>query len=202
MSERAVLASSGRLRAKAAVGAVVAILISVAVFGAARAANVLWAGASAGLNATGVHRIGDDVPTSFGIVAVEYVREVDGLTHRSLAGASHGVQGLVDGDHKQIQTAVAITNRRGTPISYTSTQFHLRITSKGKTTVQSPAGGDLPDERVLPHAGIEGHLDFTVPQADAQLALQFDDPRDGPIVIDLGDVQSTPGSTGADHNHG
>lgn len=133
------------------------------------------------------HHINDDVRTSFGIVAVEFVRQVDGLTHRALSGATHGVSGLVDSGHAQIQVAVAITNRTEAPIRYTSDQFRLRITSKGKTRLQNIKGGDLPDARVLPHAGIEGHLDFTVPRRHASLALLFDDPgRADPIVIDLG----------------
>lgn len=134
-----------------------------------------------------VHRISDDVSTSFGIVAVEFVRQIDGVTHRSLAGASHGVSGLVTSGHAQIQVAVAITNRTELPIEYTSDQFRLRITRNGKSTVQKIRGGDLPDARVLPHAGIEGHLDFTVPRRNATLALLFNDlGRSEPIVIDLG----------------
>lgn len=140
----------------------------------------------------GGYTISDDVPTSFGIVAVEYVRSVDGVTHRSLNGASHGVSGLVDGDHAQIQTAVAITNRTTAPITYTSKQFTLLVTSKGKTVEQGAGGGDLPDMRILPHAGIEGHLSFVVPRSGARLALRFTDPgRAEPIVIDLGTADFT-----------
>jgi hypothetical protein len=148
----------------------------------------------------GGHHISDDVPTSFGIVAVEYVRSVDGVTHRALNGASHGVSGLVDGDHAQIQTAVAITNRTKAPITYSSKQFKLLITSKGTTTAEDPSGGDLPDMRILPHAGIEGHLSFVVPRSGARLALRFTDPGKAvPIVIDLGAADFT--RTGNTHTH-
>jgi len=143
-------------------------------------------------NGIATHRISDDVKTSFGIVAVEFVRQVDGVTHRSLAGASHGVSGLVNAGHAQIQVAVAITNRTEVPIHYTSDQFRLRTTQKGKTSVQDIRGGDLPDARVLPHAGIEGHLNFTVPRRNARLELLFNDPgRPEPIVIDLGPADFT-----------
>lgn len=137
--------------------------------------------------------ISDDVPTSFGIVAVEYVRSVDGVTHRALNGASHGVSGLVDGDHAQIQTAVALTNRTGAPIAYSSKQFRLVVTTAGGSTYQDPGGGDLPDMRILPRAGVEGHLSFVVPRKGARLSLQFTDPgRPVPIVIDLGEADFTP----------
>lgn len=147
------------------------------------------------------HHIGDDVRTSFGIVAVEFVRSVDGVTHRQLAGASHGVSGLVDAEHAQIQVAVAVTNRTDSPLQSSISQFHLVSIAKGRTAVLSPSGGDMPDTRVLPHAGIEGHLDFTVPAGTVQLALQYTDPgRSAPIVIDLGTTTSATtahASTGA-----
>lgn len=133
------------------------------------------------------NRLNDAVPTSFGIVAAEFVRQLDGLTTRSLAGASHGVSGLVTSENAAIQVSVAITNQTDSPINYTSDQFWLRVTQDGRTSMQPVQGGDLPDTRVFPHAGIEGHLTFTVPREDADLALLFRDPgREDPIVIDLG----------------
>ncbi|MCW2598861.1 MAG: hypothetical protein JWM02_690 [Frankiales bacterium] len=148
------------------------------------------------------HRIGDDVRTSFGVVAVEFVRNVDGVTNRALAGASHGVSGLVDSSHVQIQAAVALTNRGDRPLAYSSTQFTLLVTAKGKTTSQVPTGGDLPNMRILPNAGIEGHLDFTVPRVPVRLTLLFRDPgRTAPIVIDLGTTTPTAGAPDS-HQHG
>jgi hypothetical protein len=144
---------------------------------------------------------GDDVPTSFGIVAVEFVRNVDGVTHRALAGATHGVSGLVGEGQQQIQVAVALTNRGSRPVSYSVRQFELRATVQGKTTVLRPTAGDLPDGRILPDAGIEGHLDFSVPAATATASLAFADPGSrAPVVIDLG-VIATP-SSGPTHAHG
>lgn len=148
------------------------------------------------------HQLNDDVPTSFGIVAAEFVRQLNGLTTRSLAGASHGVSGLVSSDNAAIQVSVAITNRTDAPINYTADQFSLRVTRNGRTSTQTVQGGDLPDTRVFPHAGIEGHLTFVVPRRDADLELLFRDPgRAGPIVIDLGpaDFKAPRGDT--EHIH-
>jgi hypothetical protein len=143
-----------------------------------------------------LHRINEDVHTSFGIVNVEFVRQVDGVTHRALSGASHGISGLVDADHAQIQVAVAITNRVSHPISYKAQQFRLLAIRGGKTIALGVQAGDLPNSRVLPNAGIEGHLDFTVPRGVTHLTLEFRDPgANKPVLIDLG-------STRAPSNHG
>jgi hypothetical protein len=139
------------------------------------------------------HQIGDDIDTSYGVVAVEFVRNVDGVTSRALAGASHGVSGLVDGSHSQIQVAVAITNRGDRPMRASRDQFTLLVRKGGKTTAQQPQAGDLPDMRILPNAGIEGHLDFTIPRADVRLTLLVKDPgRSDPVVIDLGTQTGSP----------
>lgn len=145
--------------------------------------------------------IGDDVPTSFGVVAVEFVRSVDGVSHRALAGANHGVSGYVEAGEQQIQVAVAITNRGSEPMNYTVRDFKLRATIKGKTTVLSATAGDLPDGRILPDAGIEGHLDFTLPAADAKASLVFHDGgAKAPVVIDLGTIAATAPTPA--HSHG
>jgi hypothetical protein len=146
--------------------------------------------------------IGDDVKTSFGIVAVEFIRNVDGVSHRALSGATHGVSGLVEQGHQQIQVAVALTNRTEAPLSYSVRQFQLFVTTAGKASVLSATAGDLPDGRILPDAGIEGHLDFTIPDTNSALSLHFRDPgRADPVVIDLGGVAAS-GATQPTHSHG
>ena len=145
--------------------------------------------------------IGDDVPTSFGVVAVEFVRSVDGVTHRAVAGATHGVSGFVGEGQQQIQVAVALTNRGRQPLAYTVRQFQVRATIKGKTTVLTATAGDLPDGRILPDAGIEGHLDFTLPSADATMSLIFHDTGStSPVLIDLGTIAAT--APAQVHSHG
>lgn len=178
---------------------VVATATAVATLGVMLTVRALAPASSHEKHATFV--IGDDVPTSFGIVAVEFVRTVDGVTHRALAGATHGVSGLVGDGKQQIQVAVALTNRGSTPLAYAVRQFTLRATVKGKTTILSATAGDLPDGRILPDAGIEGHLDFTLPAADATMSLLFQDPgRSAPVVIDLGKITAaTPAPV---HSHG
>ncbi|MDQ2751066.1 MAG: hypothetical protein ABI775_01815 [Pseudonocardiales bacterium] len=178
---------------------VTAIVSTVALLGVLLTVRTL-SPASSGHRSDGFS-IGDDVPTSFGVVAVEFVRSVDGVTHRALAGATHGVSGLVGDGKQQIQVAVALTNRGGKPMTYSVRQFQLRATFNGKTTLLPATAGDLPDGRILPDAGIEGHLDFTLPAASATMSLVFHDPgHSAPIVIRLGTITAAvPASA---HTHG
>ena len=178
---------------------VVAIATALAVLGVLLTVRTLTPASSN--HQAGKFVIGDDVPTSFGIVAVEFVRSVDGVTHRAVAGATHGVSGFVGEGKQQIQVAIALTNRAKVPLAYTVSQFQLRATVKGKTTVLAATAGDLPDGRILPDAGIEGHLDFTLPNASASMSLVFHDSgAKAPVVINLGTI--TAAAPGPVHSHG
>jgi hypothetical protein len=189
---------------RAAATATVVAALGVVLVGLAMAAGLVGAGvAGRGLlnRDPALHQIGDDVPTSFGIVAVEFVRSVDGLSSRSLAGATHGVPGLIDTGHTRIQAALAVTNREPQPLQFSVDQVRLRVTIGDRTTVQRPVGGDLPDTRVLTDAGIEGHLDFVVPRQGARLALLFRDPASSsPVVINLGRTDFATAGSG-EHTH-
>ncbi|MDQ1626338.1 MAG: hypothetical protein QOI54_82 [Actinomycetota bacterium] len=186
--------SQGEGRAR---GAALVVLLSVVLGGLAVGLHDLG---MLGGSRDGAHQIGENVHASFGVVAVEFVRSVDGVTNRALAGASHGVSGLVDSSHSQIQVAVAVTNRSAHPIQQSANRFTLLVTRAGKTTAQKPQAGDLPDMRILPNAGIEGHLDFTIPRQKVHLTLLFKDPgRRDPIVIDLGTRQAT--AVSPEHSH-
>jgi hypothetical protein len=190
--------SSPSLRILVITVAAMAVAVVGVAYGSALALTILGPGAGV---AAGVHHINDPVPTSFGTVGVEFVRSVDGLTHRALSGATHGVSGLVDEDHAQIQTAVSLTNDLNKPIDFTTKQFRLLVIAGGKTTAQAPSSGDLPNTRVLPHAGIQGHLSFVVPRSGARLQLEFADPGSAkPIVIELGNAAFGP-QPDTSHSH-
>ncbi len=147
-------------------------------------------------------QIGVDVESSFGVVAVEYVKALEGLSSRSLAGATHGVPGLVDTKHVQVQAALSVTNRSSAPLNFTVGQVTLRVTRGGETTTVEPVTADIPDTRVLPDAAIEGHVDFVIPRQRAQLTLVFQDPgRTDPILLDLGRPNFPDPVAGHDHTH-
>lgn len=147
-------------------------------------------------------QIGVDVKSSFGVVAVEYVKALEGLSSRSLAGATHGVPGLIDTKHVQVQTALSVTNRSDAPLNFSVGQVTLRVTRGGETTTVDPVTADIPDTRVLPDAAIEGHVDFVIPRQPARLTLVFKDPgRTVPILIDLGRPAFPDPVAGHDHAH-
>src|SRR4051812_32565829 len=55
------------------------------------------------------HLIGEDVPTSFGVIAVEHATAISGLNDQQVTGA-HGVPGLVEAGSIDVQVAAVITN--------------------------------------------------------------------------------------------
>jgi hypothetical protein len=189
--------ASGDRRTNAAAAAVVAVILALALGGTVLAVMT----AVGGRGSAAGNGIGDEVKTSFGTVTVESLQVVPGVSHRALSGATHGVSGLVDDNHISIQAAVAVTNTVNHPISYRARQFQLLVSRRGRTSVRSATGGDLPNMRILPRAGIEGHLDFTVPRSNAQLALRFHEPGRSDVVIDLGRAHLPAAGSGAVHKH-
>jgi hypothetical protein len=197
-SIRSIGTAGSRARSRSA--AVVATALATAVLGLMLSVRILHPGGQHA-GADRAFAIGDDVPTSFGVVAVEFVRGVDGVSHRALAGANHGVSGYVDAGKVQIQVAVALTNRSRRALGYTVRDFTLRATVKGRTSVLAATAGDLPDGRILPDAGIEGHLDFTLPAGNATASLIFHDSgARAPVRIDLGTIAAAPADPAHSHH--
>lgn len=188
-------------RARIAAVLVVAVVLVASVIGGAMTFTGSRAAPGTTTQQSSGNQVGDAVETSFGSVSVEFVRQVDGVTDRALNGSTHGVNGLVNAGHAKIQATVAITNDIDNGVAFSSDQFRLRVSRKGKTTYQDVNGGDLPDSRVMPGSGITGHLDFTVTRDNARLVLEFTDHgRAVPIVISLGRTSFGPRAP-ADHAH-
>ena len=68
--------------------------------------------------------IGEDVSTSFGVVAVEHATAISGLNDSQITGA-HGVPGLVEAGSIDVQVAAVITNLSDNVLTYEPTQFEL-----------------------------------------------------------------------------
>ena len=99
----------------------------------------------ASLALRGPAAIGEDVRTSFGVVAVESMTKSAGPTAKALAGVTHGIQSLVPPDKVQVLTTVTITNTTRSVIRYTPAQFLLYATRGAKPGPGRPADP--------PHAG-------------------------------------------------
>jgi hypothetical protein len=112
---------------------------------------------------------------------------VGGVTHRALAGATHGVKSYVDGAHATVQATLRVDNTSAHRSTLRVDQFRLRVTRDGKTLLRRPDGGNLSDTTLSEHSGLSGHLDFTIPRKGARLALVVTPAGpSGPVVIDLG----------------
>ncbi len=140
------------------------------------------------------HVIGEDVATSFGVVAVEHATAISGLNDSQITGA-HGVPGLVEAGSINVQVAAVITNLSSDVLLYEPTQFEL-IDGTGAVVPISRAA-QLPGE-LQPNAAIDVLIDF-VSTADARpFTVRFVDPATNDVVlIDLGAVGCTvQGGTG------
>lgn len=132
-----------------------------------------------------------DIPASFGVVAVEHVEKINGLGAKALSGVTHGISGLVAPNKVQVQASVTLTNLLDHPISYDPRQFRLLVGKDRKPldTVQS----NLRPGTLQPDASIDAQLKFVVPRNGSKLWIEFRDPgRAKPILVDLGRTGKTP----------
>jgi hypothetical protein len=143
---------------------------------------------SSGSSGPALHAIGEDVSTSFGVVAVEHAVAISGLNDSQITGA-HGVPGLVEAGSISVQVAAVITNLSNNVLIYEPTNFEL-IDNTGASIPMSRAA-ELPGE-LQPFAAIDVLVDF-VTTADARpFTVRFVDPATNePILIGLGDVGCT-----------
>ena len=138
--------------------------------------------------------VGQDVPTSFGVMAVEGVRAVgaDDVRHAAQHGAD--TPNLAD----QVQVSVTITNLTDKVVAYSPDQF--RLVHSGNPSAAPDSATTLRAGTLQPSAHIDGQMSFATP-GTGDLELTFRDPGGSrPSVVDLGspEVQTTPG---AQHQH-
>jgi hypothetical protein len=142
-------------------------------------------GASAG---PVVHAIGEDVATSFGVVAVEHAVAISGLDDSQITGA-HGVPGLVQAGSIDVQVGAVITNLSHNVLTYQPTQFEL-LDNAGASVAISRAA-ELPGE-LQPYAAIDVLIDFVTTTDARPFKVRFIDPATNEtILIGLGDVGCT-----------
>jgi hypothetical protein len=149
---------------------------------------------TAGSSGPVVHQIGEDVATSFGVVAVEHATAISGLNDSQITGA-HAVPGLVEAGSIDVQVAAVITNLSDNVLTYQPTQFEL-IDNTGATVPISRAA-ELPGE-LQPFAAIDVLIDFVSTAEARPFKVRYVDPATNEtILIGLGDVGCTvQGGTG------
>jgi hypothetical protein len=135
--------------------------------------------------------VSQDIPTSFGAVAIDNVEKVNGLTSKSLSGVTHGISNYVPPNKVQVQASVTLTNLLGETTDYSPTQFRLLVGEQRKPVKEVRAS--FRPGTLQPDASISGQLKFVAPRNGSKLWIEFDDPKLAkPIVVDLGKTGTTP----------
>ena len=136
--------------------------------------------------------VSQDIPTSFGAVAIDNVEKVNGLTAKALSGVTHGISNYVPPNKTQVQASVTLTNLLGTKtVDYSPTQFRLLVGRKRKPVKDVRAS--FRPGTLQPNASISGQVKFIAPRTGSQLWIEFTDPnRAKPMLIDLGRTGRAP----------
>jgi len=141
--------------------------------------------------------IAQDVPTSFGVVAVESLTQNAGPTAKALAGVTHGIGNLVPPNKLQVEATVTLTNLKGELVHYSPTAFKLFATRGGKPARSSHSfrlsRASVRPGTLQPNASIDATLTYVVPRDGRKLWMTYNDPARGPpVVFDLGRTDRTP----------
>jgi hypothetical protein len=136
--------------------------------------------------------VSQDIPTTFGAVAIDNVEKINGLTAKDLAGVTHGISNYVPPNKVQVQASVTLTNLLSQQtIAYSPTQFRLLIGDKRKPVKEVRAS--FRPGTLQPNASISGQLKFIAPRTGSRMWIEFSDPkRATPVLVDLGKTGRTP----------
>jgi hypothetical protein len=172
--------------------ALVLSVVALAAGGVVIAVGALQQGASAPATPApkGPFGVSQDIPTSFGAIAIDNVEKLNGMKAKDLTGMTH-FPSYVKPNQVQVQASVSITNLLPRTVDYSPTQFRLLVGEKRKPVDEVRAS--FRPGTLQPDASVSGQLKFVAPRNGSKLWLEFADPaRRAPIVIDLGRTGRTP----------
>jgi len=145
-----------------------------------------------------VHATGESVPTSFGIVAVEFANVLHGLSPAELGGQTHGVKNLVGEDKAGVRANVTVTNLSNSPVPLAASQFRVLL---GRSQTPVPLTSTSITSGVLqPNSNIDEQLTFVVPRSNQPILVEFRDPDGRRIKIRVGHTDQAPLDT-TSHSH-
>src|SRR4051812_38615320 len=181
----------------AVAGVAAGVILAVGMVRSGRDSAALERDSSVALR--GPAAVGQDVPVSFGVVAVQSVTKSAGPTAKALAGVTHGIQSLVAPNRIQVQATVTVTNLRETVQRYNPAQFSLYATRgrrPGAADKPIPvARASVPPGTLQPAASIDAILTFVAPRNGSKLWIAFRDTggrAHSPALVDLGRTDRTP----------
>lgn len=129
--------------------------------------------------------IGEEVPTSFGFVAVEYARAISGPTMDQIAGG-HNAAGLVSEGAIEVQVGATMTNFTKGALGYSPEQFEL-LDGKGNLIPLSEVP-EVPGQ-LQPSAAIDMTLKFVTTTDARPFSVRFVDATTSEVrLIPLGAV--------------
>lgn len=129
--------------------------------------------------------VGEEVPTSFGFVAVEYARAISGPTMDQIAGG-HNAAGLVSEGAIEVQVGATMTNFTKGALVYSPDQFEL-LDGKGNTIPLSEVP-EVPGQ-LQPSAAIDMTLKFVTTTDARPFSVRFIDSTTSEVrTIPLGAV--------------
>jgi hypothetical protein len=197
------LADPSRLLLRAPLAALAAVVTAMALAGAIISAGIFVRGVppaeTPAPTKTGPFEMGETAQTRFGVVAVEAVDRLKGLTARELAGMNHGISGYVPPDKVQVQVSVTMRNLLPETTRWSPEQFRLVTASSLRAaTVANGRGAISSSARpgtLQPDAGLDTRIAYLVPRNRKGLYLQYrEKPGDAPLVFDLGKSTGRPAS--------
>jgi hypothetical protein len=184
---------TGGKAAPAAAFAVVGAAVALSLVGGVVAFRAVGSSSTTQTEQVAAAALGQDIPTSFGVVAVEYVQRVTGPPAHILGGSGRRGGTIPAAGESELSLAVALTNLHDGTVDYSPAQFRLRL-RRGQTL--APSSANFGPGTLQPHAGIEGRVSFVLPNGRSATAVEFRD-RERPVVIGL---RRLPQFTPAVHN--
>ena len=146
----------------------------LAVFGAALGVNVITTPDDPA-HQPPAWTVGDEVPTSFGAVAITDVSQLAGLKAEDLGGVTHGVGDLVPPDKEQVELSVVVSNTSSRAVSYSFQDEFKMVTSTGGDVSQLP-GASSPTGKISGNSSLTTQLRFMAPRDGGALILEFREP--------------------------
>jgi hypothetical protein len=174
----------------------------LAVFGAALGVNVITTPDDPA-HQPPAWTVGDEVPTSFGAVAITDVSQLAGLSADDLAGVTHGVGDLVPPDKEQVELSVVVSNTSNRAVSYSFQDEFKMVTSTGGDASQLP-GASSPTGKISGNSSLTTQLRFMAPRDGGALILEFREPgarHASRILVGATDQAPEGVLDGYTHNH-
>lgn len=190
---------SGRSAARWAAAAFLLVVAAVAIVGSWQAIVTLASPSTHG-NLGDRAVVGHPATTGFGLMTVDRVDVLDGLTAQDVGGMTHGISNLVPAEQAQVEVAIRIDNTSSGAVSIDPDQFALDVV--GATASATQTGATVRPFSLTAAASVELTLIYVVPRGGAEMTLAYTDPvTTSRVSIPIGRVDQAPSGGSQTHEH-